>query len=158
VITPFTIDHEYVKPAGPLAVFPVELSQTTEGSAVIVGADGFAFAVTTVGAEVELQPFPSMTVTVYEPELDTTIDCVVAVVDQRYVYPLGAVSVTLPPAHNVVGPLGVIVGVGGFGLTVTTVGAEVELHPLPSLTVTVYEPALVTRIDCVVAPVDHEYV
>jgi hypothetical protein len=35
------------------------------------------------------------------------------------------VSVTLPPVQKVVGPPGVIVGVGGSGLTVTTVGAEV---------------------------------
>ena len=32
------------------------------------------------------------------------IDCVVAPVDQRYDAPLDAVSVTLPPAQNVVGP------------------------------------------------------
>ena len=65
--------------------------------------------------------------------------------------PFGAVRVTLPPAQNVVGPLGVIVGVAGFGLTVTTVAAEVELQPLPSVTVTVYEPELETTIDCVVS-------
>ena len=63
---------------------------------------------------------------------------------------------TLPPAQKVVAPLGVMAGVGGFGLTVTTVGAEVALQPLPSVTVTVYEPEVETRIDCVVAPVDHE--
>ena len=51
--------------------------------------------------------------------------------------PPGAVSVTLPPAQNVVGPPGVIVGVAGFELTVTVVGAEVALQPLPSVTVTV---------------------
>jgi hypothetical protein len=34
------------------------------------------------------------------------------------------VSVTLPPAQNVVGPPGVIVGVAGSALTVTTVAAD----------------------------------
>ncbi len=38
------------------------------------------------------------------------------------------VSTTLPPAQKVVGPPGVIVGVAGSGLTVTTVGGvEVAL-------------------------------
>ena len=40
------------------------------------------------------------------------------------------VSVTLPLAQNVVGPLGVIVGVGGIGFTVTLVAADGALaHP-----------------------------
>ena len=51
--------------------------------------------------------------------------------------PPGALRVTLPPLQKVVDPLGVIVGVEGFGLTVTTVAAEVALQPLPSVTVTV---------------------
>ena len=47
------------------------------------------------------------------------------------------VSVTLPPAQNVVGPPAPIVGVAGMGLTVTTVAEEVALQLLPSVTVTV---------------------
>lgn len=47
------------------------------------------------------------------------------------------VSVTLPPAQNVVGPLGVIVGVDGWALAVTTVGADVAVQPNPLLTWTV---------------------
>ena len=40
------------------------------------------------------------------------------------------VSVTDPPAQNVVGPPGVIVGVGGAGLTVTVTGDEAaEVQP-----------------------------
>src|SRR2546423_14469890 len=50
--------------------------------------------------------------------------------------PLLDVSSTLPPVQNVVGPPGVIVGVAGSGLTVTTVAAEVALQLLPSVTVT----------------------
>ena len=69
---------------------------------------------------------------------------------------MGAESVTLPPAQNVVAPLGVIVGVAGPGVTVTTVAADVALQPLPSVTVTVYEPEVVTTIDCVVAAFDQE--
>ena len=37
------------------------------------------------------------------------------------------VSVTLPPAQNVVGPPGVIVGVAGSGFTVTSVAEEAAL-------------------------------
>jgi len=41
------------------------------------------------------------------------------------------VNVTLPPWQNVVGPPGVIVGVGGVGVTVTVVAVEgALLHPL----------------------------
>ena len=45
--------------------------------AVIVGV-GFALTVTTVAAEVPEQPFASVTVTLYEPDALTAIDCVVA--------------------------------------------------------------------------------
>jgi hypothetical protein len=48
------------------------------------------------------------------------------------------VSPTLPPVQNVVGPPGVIVGVAGIGLTVTTVAADGALvQLLPSVTLTV---------------------
>jgi hypothetical protein len=60
----------------------------------------------------------------------------VAPVDQEYVNPAGAVSVTLPPAQKVVGPPAVIVGVAGLALTVTVVAALVALQPLAFVTVT----------------------
>ena len=63
------------------------------------------------------------------------IACVVAPVDQRYELPEFAVSVTLPPGQNVVGPPGVIVAVAA-GLTVTAVAADVALQPLAFVTVT----------------------
>ena len=47
------------------------------------------------------------------------------------------VSVTLPPWQNVVDPLGVIVGIGGIGLTVTTVAVEGELLQPPLVTMVV---------------------
>ncbi len=54
----------------------------------------------------------------------TLIDCVVAPFDQRYDEPPpDAVSVTLPPLQNVVGPLGVIVALGA-GFTVTAMEME----------------------------------
>jgi hypothetical protein len=65
-----------------------------------------------------------------------TIERVVSPVDQRYVSPAGAVSVTEPPAQNVVGPEGVMAGVDGFAFTVTAVAAEVVLQPLAFVTVT----------------------
>jgi len=47
------------------------------------------------------------------------------------------VSVTDPPLQNVVGPPGVIVGVGGIGLTVTVVVAEGAEEQLFSVSTTV---------------------
>ena len=63
------------------------------------------------------------------------IACVVAPVDQRYDEAALAVSVTLPPWQNVVGPEGVMVA-DGSGLTVTVVGADVALQLFASVTVT----------------------
>ena len=64
------------------------------------------------------------------------IDRVVAPVFQRYdEKPAGAVSVTLPPAQNVVGPEGVTVGAGS-GLTVTATGVDCVEQKFASLTVT----------------------
>ncbi len=39
-------------------------------------------------------------------------------------------------------------------MTVTVVGAEVLLQPLEFVTMTAYEPDVLTVIDCVVAPFD----
>ena len=50
-------------------------------------------------------------------------------------------------------PEGVIVAVGK-GFTVTIVGFEVAEQPFAPVTVTVYEPELVTGMEGVVAPVD----
>ena len=121
--------------------------------AVITGVDGFALTVTVVAADIALQPLAFVTITPYEPELVTLIDCVVAPFDQRYPVDSGAVSVTEPPAQNVVGPPAVITGVDGRALTVIVVVA-VALQPLAFVIVTLYVPAVVTSIHCVVAPVD----
>ena len=63
------------------------------------------------------------------------IDDVVAPFDQRYEAPALAVSVTEPPAQNVVGPEGVIVAEGS-AFTVTAVAALVALQPAALVTVT----------------------
>ena len=86
--------------------------------------------------------------------METTIDCVVAPFDQ--VFPVAEldVKVTVLPAQNVSEPLVVIVGVGGFGLTVTVVDADVAVQPAEP-TVTEYVPLVETVIDWVVSPVDH---
>jgi hypothetical protein len=77
--------------------------------------------VTAVPAEVELQP-SAVAVTEYVPEALTVMDCVVAPLLHSQLAPLmlvEAVSVTLPPAQKVVLPLADMVGVAGFGFTVT---------------------------------------
>lgn len=112
---------------------------------------------TTVAADVAEQPNPFVTVTVYDPEALTVIDCVVAPVDHVFPVAEEEVKVTEPPEQKVVGPPAVMVGVAGVALTVTTVAAEVAEHPDPFVTVTVYDPAALTVIDCVVAPVDQRF-
>lgn len=123
--------------------------------AVIVGTGGSGFTVTTVGAEVA-EHVPFETVTVYEPAVETVMDCVVAPVDQVFPVAADEVRVTEPPVQKAVGPLAVIVGVGGSGLTVITTAEEVEVQE-PFETETVYEPLVVTAIDEVVAPVDQVF-
>lgn len=75
--------------------------------------------------------------------------------------PAGALSTTLPPAQNVVGPPPVMTAVGA-GVTLTVVGAEAAVQPEESLTVTTYDPAVLVLIDCVVPTIApfalHEYV
>jgi len=126
--------------------------QNEVGPLAVMVAVGLFVTVTTVGADVAEQ-LPLLTVTEYEPAVVTVIDFVVFPFDHRYELPVLAVSVTLPPGQNDVGPFAVIVAVGLF-VTVTTVGAEVA-EQLPLLTVTEYDPAVVTVMDFVVFPFDH---
>jgi archaellum component FlaF (FlaF/FlaG flagellin family) len=83
------------------------------------------------------------------------IDCVVAPVDQRLPVVAEEVSVMLLPAQNDDGPL--MTGVAGSGFAVTEKAADVAWQPFASVTVTVYEPAAETVIDCVVSPVDQRF-
>lgn len=66
----------------------------------------------------------------------TSIDCVIAPLDQSQDAPELAVRVTVPPVQNVVGPDAVMVACG-FAFTVTTTGADVALQPFAPVTITV---------------------
>ena len=79
---------------------------------VIDGVDGKGLTVTTVAAlAADTQPLPSVTVTVYDPAVETVIEAVSAPVLQRYDEPELAVKTTLPPEQNVVDVAAVIVAV-----------------------------------------------
>jgi hypothetical protein len=92
--------------------------------AVIVGTVGIALTVTIVIPEGIEAQVPSSTITEYEPEVKTVIDCVVSPVDQTLSVVEEEVNTTLSPAQKVVAPLVVIVGVVGVGLTVTISSAD----------------------------------
>ena len=121
--------------------------------AEIVGVAGVRFTVTNWATDgPDEQPFVT-SATVYVPEVETVIDCVVAPFDQRLPVAEDEVNIT-EPEQNVVGPLAVIVGTAGKAFTVTLVAAEVAEHK-PLVTVTEYVPEAETVIACVVSPVDH---
>jgi hypothetical protein len=81
------------------------------------------------------------------------IDCVVAPVDQTLPVADEEVSVIVLFAATDEGPL--MVGVATV-LAETTLASELAV-PRALVTVTVYEPAADTVIDCVVAPVDQRF-
>ena len=116
---------------------------------------GNGLTVTVVEHEL-LQPFASVTVTVYVVVTVglTVIDAVVAPVLHRNDVPPDAVSVDEPPIQ-IAGFAGVMLHTGN-GFTTTVVVHEL-LQPLPSVTVTVYVVVTVglTVIEAVVAPVLH---
>jgi len=149
------VDQRYETPPDAVNVTLPPAQNVVAPLGVIV-AVGSGLTVTDCDPGADVQPFASVVVTVYVPEVETVIAAVVAPVDQRYDTPPDAVSVTLPPAQNVVAPLGVIVAVGsGFTVTVCDAGAEVQ--PFASVVVTVYVPEVETVIAAVVAPVDQRY-
>ena len=88
---------------------------------------------TVCGAEEALHE-PLKTCTLNVPLVVTLIDWVVAPLLQSHDVPLLAVSVTLPPAQNVVGPLGVMFA-AGVGSTLT-VCVSLFVHPMVFETVT----------------------
>ena len=63
------------------------------------------------------------------------MDCVVSPVDQVLSIAEEEVSTTEPPSQKVVGPLTVIVGTAGIGLTVMISSVEIS-EQAPSVTVT----------------------
>jgi hypothetical protein len=148
------VDQRYEALAGAVSVTEPPSQNDVGPLALTTGVAGSALTVTAVAALVALQPFAFVTVTLYEPDAFTTIDCVVAPVDQRCEALAGAVSVTEPPSQNDVGPLALTTGVAGSALTVTAVAALVALQAFALVTVTPYEPDAVATIDCVAAPFD----
>ena len=152
VVAPF--DQAYDAPVDAVSV-TAPPAQNVVGPDAVIDAVGSEFTVTLVADDVALQPFASVTVTLYEPAAETVIDRVVAPFDHAYEAPAEAVSVTEPPAQNVVGPDAVIDAAGG-AFTVTFVGADVALQPFAFVTLTLYEPEAETTIDCDVAPLDQE--
>jgi hypothetical protein len=102
----------------------------------------------------DMQPADDFTFTLKVPVCLTTIEAVVAPVDQIKVPLPDAVSFTESPWQKVVGPLGVIVGGEGLGFTETTTGAEVaEVQVCAFVVLTVNEPAVFTLMLWVEAPV-----
>ena len=128
------VDQRYDAPLLAVRTTSSPAQNVVSPDALIV-ATGGGFTVTSVEEEVALQPEALVTVTWKLPDALTTIDCVVAPLDQRYDAPLLAVSVTEPPSQNVVAPEALIVATG-VGLTVTLVEEDVVLQPAAFVTVT----------------------
>lgn len=88
---------------------------------VITGVGVPGTTVILIGEEVNGGQPPSVEVTVYVPDVVTTMDGDVSLLDHVFPVDEEEFSVTLPPEQNVVGPLAVITGVLCI---VTTVGAD----------------------------------
>ena len=101
---------------------------------LMVGTAGRGLTVTAKAAEVAEQPLALVAVTEKEPAAETTIDCVVSPVDQRFPVAADEVSVIVLPAQSELGPL--IVGVAAAGFAVTANEADRAVQPLASVTVT----------------------
>ena len=124
--------------------------------AVIVGV-GSGLTVTFTDADVVPHPASLRALTQYEPGCVTVIDWVVAPFDHWYDGAEDDVSVTDPPAQNVVGPDAVITGTGGGSLTTMARVFDVLAQPLEFVTVTLYDPEVLTLMYCSVEPFDHRY-
>jgi hypothetical protein len=95
---------------------------------------------TVTGADAGLVQLSKVCVTVKVPAVDTVIEGVLSA--SLHVLPDDAeeLSMTLVPAHMARGPLALIVGAGGIGLTVTTAGADGGLTQPLMVSMTVYDP------------------
>ena len=120
-------------------------------------------ALTVTDADVEfVHPFPSVTVYVIVADpadapvttpLALTSATVASLVDQTP--PVVELAKTVvDPTHTSGDP--VIAATVGNGLTVTDCADDVVEHPDPFVTVTLYDPDVVTVIVCVCAPFDHK--
>ena len=103
---------------GKVNVPPLQIAATCVNVGV---TDGFTVTVIPADAK-EVQP-PVVLVTVYVPEVETVIVCVVAPFDQVFPVAEDEVKTTDPPAQKVSGPFAEIVGAVGIGFTVTVIAA-----------------------------------
>jgi hypothetical protein len=132
VIVPFVMDHAYWAPPCARTEALLEVLAQTLAGAVIV-EDGSGFEVTLTAGDVTLQPLPSVTVTLYAPEaVALKLEPFAPPIgepsaDHWYDTPLGdAVRMTLPPAQNEVGPLGVATGAR---TSIATLADPFEVQP-----------------------------
>jgi hypothetical protein len=132
VVSP--VDQRYDAPALEVNVTLPPSQKFVAPDVAIVGVAGAGLTTTFVAALVPEQP-PPVIVTVKLPLVVTTIDWVVAPLDHRYEDADVAVSVTLLPSQNVVGPEALMVGVAA-ALTLTDTGALAAEQPFASVTVT----------------------
>ncbi len=103
---------------------------------MIAGGLGLLMFVTITGVAVEEQPPALKTVTLYVPAALTVMaDVVSPPGDHTYEVPPEAVSVTVSPGSNAVGPLTLMFATG-IAFTVTVVAADVAEHPPTPVTCT----------------------
>ena len=124
-------------------------------------AVGVAFTVTDADVEF-VHPLPSVTVYVIVADpVDTPVTTplaltsatVASLVDQTPPV-VELANVVVDPTHTSGDP--VIAATVGNGFTVTASAADVAIHPDAFVTVTLYDPDVVTVIVCVCAPFDHK--
>jgi hypothetical protein len=102
--------------------------------AVMLGVGGKGFTVRLTVAVGELHPFAPCTDNEYVPDVETIMTCVLSPVLQ--VFPLALVEVSVADCPvQIELPVLVILGVTGFGKTVTLKFEELVEHtPLPAVT------------------------
>jgi hypothetical protein len=142
-----TVAEPVVPPLHNTLLTAVEVARAETGSMIVT-------------ISVIVQPLASVTVTVFTPAVSPVITDVVAVVDHKYVYPevppdtVTVAEPVVPPLHNtLLTAVDVTKAVGSAIVTISVI-----VHPLASVTVTVFTPAVWPIITEVVAVVDHKYV
>ena len=98
---------------------------------------GVGITVIVVAAEVVVQPFPSVYVTLIVPGVETVIVELVCVVDHTLFVAYEEVKSTEDPAQMVVGPEAEITGAVA-GTKMVTVVNSVDWHPAPFVTTQEY--------------------
>jgi hypothetical protein len=151
--------HANVFDPVPLAGVAVKVAATPPQTAgLFTETVGFGSTVRVPEPE-PVQPFVSVTVTLYVPPvLVLIVDVVAPVLHANVFAPVPPAGVAVSVAGRVLAQTsGLFTETVGFGLTVSVPVAE-PVHPFESVTVTEYVPAVLAPIVEVVAPVLHEYV